>query len=163
MTPMEAARDSGVLPAKANIKKDTLDIEQFIKNRDSDDLRLRKEYDDFRDRAAYVYVTGTFPTHLRSFFMSLLRKATRYAASPSSLDQRTGSLKITTEIAQKLDLDNHPMVMQTKAYIGHGFKIQSSRGMTERRPFSKVFMFRDRNFGVEKVTIQADGSVKSGW
>lgn len=95
--------------------------------------------------------------------MSLLRKATKYAATPSSLDQRAGNLRITPEIAAKLNLDDHPMVTQTKAYLGHGFKIQSSRGISERRPFSKVFMFRDRQFGVEKVTIQADGSVKPGW
>lgn len=139
------------------------DINSFIKYRESDDPHFRKEYDDFRDRTAYVYVTGSFPTHLRSFFMSLLRKATRYASAPSALDKRAGSLRVTPDIAKKLDLEGHPMVSQTRAYIKHGFKIQTSRGLTDRRSYAKVFMFRDTNFGVEKVTIQADGSVKEGW
>lgn len=32
-----------------------------------------KEFSDLRDRMAYVYITGAFPTHLRSYFTNLLR------------------------------------------------------------------------------------------
>jgi len=141
------------------------EIDTFLRYKDTDDPQLQKAYTDFRDRAAYVYVTGSFPTHLRSFFTSLLRKATRHASKPVALDQRSGSIQITPQVVKQLQLDNHPMVEQVRNYLKHGFKIQASRGVTERRPYSRVFMFREAPMGrgVAKITVQIDGSMKEGW
>lgn len=129
------------------------------------DPKERKVFTDFRDRAAYTYVTGTFPTHLRTFFTALLRKATRYTTEPASFDLRGGHMMVEQTVVDSLALDDHPMVRKTREMIRtQGFRIQTARGVTERRPFSKVFLFKQRGRMVsERITVQVDGSIKEGW
>lgn len=125
-----------------------------------------KAYHDLRDRAAYVYVTGTYPTHLRRYFTSLLRAITNYHRQPVSLDRRIGSMKLDDEAVARLELNVHPLVRKVQEYINKGYRIQVSRDLTSRRPFSKVFMFKLTSDGqrvADRVTVQYDGSTKEGW
>jgi hypothetical protein len=134
-----------------------VDLAALLKSKDS------KEYQDFRDRAAYVYATGTFPTHLRRFFTALLAKATRYQRHPVSLDSQFGSMKITPQVARALKLEEHPMIRKAREYVNQGYRIRVARELTARRPYSKLFLYARARTGTKQVTVQADGSVKEGW
>lgn len=122
-----------------------------------------KDFVDLRDRAAYVYCTGTFPTHLRSYMMSLLRIATHYQLKPVALDGRSGSMELTPEIVKALDLDHHPMVARVRDFVEDGYKIFFQRELNERRPFSKVLMYRKDGRNMHKLIVQSDGSILDGW
>lgn len=123
-----------------------------------------KEYADMRDRAAYIYITGAHPTHLRSRMRALLRMQTSYSRKPVSLDGRTGSVKLAEENVERLQLQNHPMVMKVREHISNGYKIELSTGWKDRRPYSKILLFKAQIDGaVDRLTIQEDGSVKDGW
>lgn len=126
-------------------------------------MKDEKVREDIRDRAAYVYVTGQFPSHLRSNYMGILRAVTASFQRPVSLDGRSGSIKLTSEVVNDLALEKHPMVVEVRAKIDEGFMIQPSRGLQSRKPFSKVFMHRRKRGGVDMVTVNSDGSVKRGW
>jgi hypothetical protein len=145
-------------------KNSVRELRSFFARREDENPMVRKEVTDFRDRAAYVYITGSFPTHLRSFFTSLLRKATKYTAEPTAIDGRSGSVAMNMVVIRELDLQNHPMVKKVREYVSHGYNIQQSRGFAERRPYSRVFLFKEIRPGVaHKVSIKTDGSVKDGW
>jgi len=118
-----------------------------------------KEFKDIQDRAAYVYATGTYPTHLRSAMMALLSKIARVGHEPASLDGRGGVIHVDQEMVRRLDLDNHPMVTKAREFVKAGWKIQVARDIKARRPYGKVFLYRDN----QQMTVQADGSIKEGW
>jgi hypothetical protein len=119
-----------------------------------------KDYKDLRDRAAYVYITGSFPTHLRTLMTSLLRAVTKYSRTPVSLDGSRGSIKLDNEMVDALGLDEHPMIRKVKHYIDQGYRLQPSPfSLKDRRPFSRVYLTKDN----DKVIVQADGSVRDGW
>ena len=122
-----------------------------------------KEYNDLRDRAAYVYVTGTFPTHLRPLSVSLLRMITRLSRKPVSLDGRSGSQKLNEKTAQALSLASHPMVMKVLELVQDDWKIFYQREATERRPYSKIPMYRIEGATTLRITVQVDGSILDGW
>ena len=126
--------------------------------------RTSKEYIDLRDRAAYAYATGAFPSHLRKTFTGMLRMIMTYSREPESLDGSSGSMKIDPEVVEALELNNHPMIRKTREFIERGYKIQVARGLTARRPYTKLFLFSEADDRPQdKVTIQVDGSVKEGW
>ena len=79
-----------------------------------------KEFRDFRDRAAYVRVTGTFPTHVRAHFNALLCAATEWVKGPSSADERFGHVQVSEDVAHDLQLDQHPMVRRVREEIARG-------------------------------------------
>lgn len=133
------------------------DLQKILKDRDS------KDFQDLRDRAAYVYCTGTFPTHLRTFMMSLLRIATHYQLKPVALDGRSGSMELTPEVRAALDLEDHPMVSRVRDFVEDGYKIFFQRDLSERRPYSKVLLYKKERSGIHKIVVQADGSILDGW
>lgn len=110
-----------------------------------------KKYCDLRDRAAYVFVTGTLPSHLRTFFTRALVLIIRM--------HRSGSFKVDEFIVEHMALENHPMVIKVREYLACGWRIQVSKGPNSRKPFSKILVHR----GGKQKTIQIDGSVKDGW
>lgn len=120
-----------------------------------------KDYKDLRDRAAYVYATGAFPTHLRRLMTSLLVKMTRYSREPVSLDRRIGSMQLVDDTVNVLGLNRHPMIHKVREFVDRGYKIHLAPSDRSRRPYSKVYLLhpvtRDR------VIVQADGSVLEGW
>ena len=126
-----------------------------------------KARQDIRDRAAYVYVTGQFPTHLRKNYTGVLRAVTSYFRKPVSLDGRTGSVLLNKGVVTDLQLDEHPMVQTVREKIGEGFVIQPSRGISgskARRVFGKIYLYRrNDNTTVDMITVHSDGAVKSNW
>jgi len=122
-----------------------------------------KTRNDIRDRAAYVYITGQFPSHLRGNTMGILRAITASFSRSTALDGRNGAMKLTSEVVNDLDLENHPMVKEVRAKVDEGFLIQQSRGIHARKPFTKVFMYRRGRGHTDQITVNLDGSVKRSW
>ena len=129
-----------------------------------------KEYQDLRDRAAYIYVTGAFPSHLRKFFTTMLQMACSYTLKPVSLANRPGSIEVDSEIAKRLQLEAHPMIRKVRELMKHGFSIHLYRPEdVHRRPYTRVYMaklVRDMQGDVRiarRLTVQNDGAVKEGW
>lgn len=124
----------------------------------------RKVRSDVRDRAAYVYVTGQFPSHLRSNYMSILRAITSTFAKPVAMDGRSGSIKLDDVAVRDLELEAHPMVREVRKRVSEGYLIHPSRGLQARRPFGKVFMYRPRGrHGNDLIVVTSEGAVKQGW
>lgn len=121
-----------------------------------------KVKEDIRDRAAYIYVTGAFPTHLRQNYNAVLRAITRVFRSPTSLDRKSGSVGVENDAIVDLDLEQHPMVQMVRRQILAGYTIQTARNIVSRRPYSKVFLYK-KDDPSDRVTVQVDGSVKGNW
>lgn len=118
-----------------------------------------------RDRAAYVFVTGMFPSHLRKTSTAFLREITRPYRRPSSLDGRSGNVIVLEEAASDLQLNAHPMVRAVRTKIANGYFIQASRGPTTRRGYGKIYMFQMTSDSAitMRTTMNIDGSEKRGW
>jgi hypothetical protein len=126
--------------------------------------RDTKDFADLRDRAAYVHATGTMPTHLRTHMTNLLAKITRFTQAPAAMDGAGGSLEVAKHNAVLLDLDDHPMVQKVRDFVKEGYRISVSRELKARRPFGKVFLYRQgANGQVDHLTVQQDGSVLDRW
>lgn len=121
-----------------------------------------KVRDDIRDRAAYVYVTGSFPTHLRRNYNAVLRAITNVFRTPMALDHKGGSIGVQEEAIADLELEQHPMVKVVRRHINDGYIIQTARNVVSRRPYSKVFLHRKTDPS-DRITVQVDGSVKQDW
>jgi hypothetical protein len=119
-----------------------------------------KEFKDLRDRAAYMFITGAHPSHLRIFFTRALTRISKMHNKPVSLDGRSGNLKIDEVIASKLELSAHPMALKAQQYVNDGWRIRVSHGPNARKPFTKVFLHRGKD---EEVTVNLDGYVKDSW
>lgn len=123
-----------------------------------------KTRDDMVDRAAYVYITGQFPSHLRKNYTGVLRAVTSFFQRPVALDGRTGNIRLNEKVVQDLELEKHPMVKEVRAKIREGYFIQPSRGVGTRRPFWRVFMFKQEGEAIkDRITVQGDGSILRGW
>ena len=118
-----------------------------------------KEFKDLRDRAAYMYITGTHPSHLRTFFTQALALVSKMHNNPVSLDGLSGALKLEDEVVQELDLPNHPMVLKATRYVRDGWRIKPSRSPNARKPYTKVLLYK----GQQQLTVQIDGSVLDHW
>ena len=123
-----------------------------------------KEYTDFRDRSAYVFITGAFPSHLRDYFNALLSGGARRVREHTSLDGQGGSMKVDPDVVEALKLPDHPMVKKVREFVGNGYRIVLTRPHTTRKPYSRVFVAQVKDgLYVNKKTINLDGSVKEGW
>lgn len=122
-------------------------------------------YSFFRDRAAYMYIVGEFPSHLRKDALGFLRKISVNFRMPTSLDGRLGSRKILDEVAEHLQLEQHKLVQEVRDHIRRGYFIQASLGFGKRKNYGKVFMFKmgASNAVIEKITIYGNGASKHGW
>lgn len=120
---------------------------------------------EMRDRAAYTYITGNFPSHLRKEYTAALMHFSSLFKKPSSLDGRLGHSLMHPEIVQDLLLARHPMVVEVRRRIATGYLIQGSRGFGTRNGYHNIFMFKlgmGKNV-VDRVTVKLDGAVKQGW
>lgn len=122
-----------------------------------------KPFIDLRDRAAHMYVTGSFPSHLRPYFTALLGFISEGSEGPPSFGRGLGPRRIKPEVASRLNLDDHPMVVKTRSCIKEGYRIALSLGSTDRRPYTKVFMTRRAERDDEEIIVQIDGSVLDHW
>ena len=62
-------------------------------------------------------------------------------------------------MAERLALDDHPMVRKVREYIDHGYVILTSLGPNRRKPYTKIFLCN----GGEQITVQIDGSILDHW
>ncbi|MTH94678.1 hypothetical protein [Roseibium sp. RKSG952] len=122
-----------------------------------------KEYAALRHRAAYMYITGSFPTHLRTRMTTFLRLISEHTNQPSALDGRSGALSVTYENIESLKLESHPMVIRVRKFLDDGWKIFFDYKAKQRRPYSRVRLYKTRGEYVTKAIVQSDGSVLDGW
>lgn len=132
-------------------------IERILESPASKDLK------DMRDRAAYVFVTGTHPSHLRRTWTQILSRVSRLSGTAAALDGRPTSLQLDQRIVVKLDLENHPMVTKVREYVARGYRITISLGANERKPYTKIYLSRGTGDVMDRVTVQIDGSVLDHW
>lgn len=121
--------------------------------------RAKQQLADYRDQAAFVYVTGIMPTHLRKEANRRLTAACGVATGNTSCDGWRKAFDLRPEIVEALDVSNHPMVQTVRTLVGEGWSIQASRGVNARRPYAKVFLRR----GDERRVVQRDGSILMHW
>lgn len=118
-----------------------------------------------RNRLAYVYVVGQFPSHLRKQSIEMIRTVTFHYRKPVCFDGRSGNMKLNDEVVEELDLNAHPMVRKVREKIRAGYLIQPSLGAGRRRNYWKIFMFQMSMDGTKygKIQVQGDGAEKEGW
>ncbi len=144
-------------------------LQEVILGLHTDDaIRQRKDYADLKDRLAYVYIHGSYPTHLRTWFTKLINMATNTTVEPAALDGAGGAVKVSERVAQQLNLEHHPMVMMVRRYVRDGWRIARSREEhTDRRPYSRVFLYRRvkaaRGTAMQKLTVYVNGAEREGW
>ena len=118
-----------------------------------------KDFYDLRDRAAYIHVTGAMPTHLRSYMTDLLNKISRFTGAKGG-----NQIEIARQNANILGLEDHPMVKNVRNFLNDGYQIMVSRDLKARRPYGKVYLYKDLGHGaLSRITVQSDGSVLSNW
>lgn len=123
-------------------------------------------YKQMVDRAAYVFITGCFPTHLRKGTNEVLRHICEPYRRPTSIDGRIGRFRIVDDAIRHLKLEHHDMVKKVRQLVSEGYKIQQSLGHNTRRGFSKIFMFQtdpQTQRMKNQITVKLDGAIKEGW
>lgn len=118
-----------------------------------------------RDRAAFIHVTGIYPSHLRRETIQTLRYMVETYQTLTALDGRSGQFRVHPEVVADLELNAHPMVRKVREKMREGYFIQGSRGFRQRRNFGKVYMFKLNADGIKvsPITVKGDGSIKDGW
>jgi len=114
-----------------------------------------KDFADLRDRVAYMFVTGAYPTGLRPFFTGALNVLSKsYAAS-----DRFGPLQIDCSAIYTLDLQSHPMVAEGRRLMSEGWRLVVSLGPNRRRPYCNLYFTREG----DRLSLNAEGWIKPGW
>lgn len=113
----------------------------------------------FRDRAAYLHVTGIMPTHLRPAAREALQCASERSSSTTRCGTWLKAFELKPEVQQALEIERHPLVSMVQRLVDEGWVIQPSPGGRKRRPFGKVFLKR----GEERHVVQQDGSLLLYW
>lgn len=123
------------------------------------------QFDRIVDRAAYMFVTGTYPSHLRSKAQNVLTQISHDFPHPVSLDGRIGRRKLDDDAVRDLGLENHDMVKTVRDKVSQGYRIELGREGSNRRGFSKVFMFKWDPYPThrEEITVTVEGAIKDGW
>ncbi len=121
--------------------------------------RARQKLENFRDQAAFVYLTGIMPTHLRSEANRKINAACQVSERNTCCGGWRKAFDLRPEVIEALDMLNHPMVRAVEALVSEGWSIQSSRGVNVRRPYTKIFLKR----ADERRVVQRDGSLLMDW
>jgi hypothetical protein len=123
-----------------------------------------RSFEDLRDGAAFIYVTGAWPKHLPPRSDQLLSFCTDWVRQRGS----AGRFVIANHVAEKLDLNDHPLVQTVQRYEDLGYRVHNgSCGSGEHcHPFGMVRMFEAEAGNqpiADRVTILLNGSTKPGW
>jgi hypothetical protein len=131
----------------------------------------RRNYrlDHRRTCAAYVHLTGCWPSHRRRSTDEWLRQILIYDRSAST----EGKFRLREGEAEAMSLDAHPMVFITRMFLQEGFQIavslrfdMASKVWAHRRPSDRIFLVKlspDRRSLLDRVTVLEDGSWVDGW
>lgn len=114
-----------------------------------------KMFADLRDRAAYMYVTQCYPTHLRPFFTGALTEMRRYASRTAG--GQGPAFELT--FVHQLELDDHPMVVRVREMAAEGWTVNDPIRETARHSFQKIHL----SLGDERRTVRTSGEVVLGW
>lgn len=112
-------------------------------------------FKDLRNRAAYMYITGCYPTHLRPFYTGALTEMRRY----SHLEARNGGYGFEPAFIEGLELDDHPMVVRARELASRGWSLRDPLRGSQRRSFQKIHLSR----GERKVSVRITGETVLGW
>ncbi|WP_312781039.1 hypothetical protein [Brevundimonas sp.] len=118
-----------------------------------------QDFADLRDRAAFLFITGSHPSHIRAFFTQALSLVSKMHNQPTAFDARQGSLKLNADMVARLDLNDHPMVQQVRRFTEDGWRIKQVFGPNARKPHTQVLLWK----GQRLVTVKIDGSVLDYW
>jgi hypothetical protein len=134
---------------------------------DSSDMMIwgEREFVLIRDRAAYMYATGCFPSHIHPKYTKVLRQISIPFRMPTSLDGCSGHTKVKQEVVDHLELEKHTLIKTVRQYVANVYQILSTYKIGRRRNFWGVYMFKfdlgDRI--LEQIIVQSDGAIKQGW
>lgn len=125
-----------------------------------------KAWSDLRDRAAYLRLTGGFPSHLRAASY----RALRALLAPCPGEQVTVAgvrthygMAMRPEAAERLRLDEHPMVARVVAMVRAGGRVllaKQAGTLAARQPYGRILV---RRADGSRVTVKADGSILDSW
>ncbi|PZU75812.1 MAG: hypothetical protein DI531_04135 [Brevundimonas sp.] len=118
-----------------------------------------QDFADLRDRAAFLFITGSDPSHIRAFFKQALSLISKMHSQPTAFDGGRGFLRLNDDVVARLDLNGHPMVQQVRRYTRDGWRIKQVSGPNARKPHTKVMLWKGQQF----ITVQIDGSVLDYW
>ena len=93
-----------------------------------------KLFNDIRDRAAFIYVTGMFPTHLRPRALGFLVVMTEPVGDVPPLGGQ-GPVRLSRYYFDKLSLETHPMVETVREQIANGWEVCAFTGPNRRSSF----------------------------
>jgi hypothetical protein len=119
--------------------------------------RDSRTYQDLRDRAAYLYIMGSFPSSLGNYMATLLTLVSRSVQAPSALDGSTGRTQVDREMAERLQLEQHPMVRRAQMLIAEGYGIDSVAAQADTRPYGRIYMRHRKT--AHPIVVLIDGSV----
>lgn len=126
------------------------------------DPESKKAFADLRDRAAYIHVTGAYPTHLRPETVRLLRQVTELSGKATSLDGQSGTVRVRDRFQDELDLESHPMVLEVRRYLDKGWQVSVSPYPDSRRPYGRVWIFRQLDeTRAQRGTVYLTGATKN--
>ncbi len=114
-----------------------------------------KAFADLRDRTAYMYVTGAYPTNMRPFFTGALT----VLSEPCRASGRVGPFLIDSSAIHTLNLRRHPMVVEARRLLSEGWRLVVSFGANHRRPYGNLYFA----CGQQRLTVNAEGWAKPGW
>lgn len=72
--------------------------------------RWDEHFSRIEDRAAYMFITGSYPSHLRPEATSILRNISRDFPHPVSLDGRLNGRILREDVVDELRLEQNPVV-----------------------------------------------------
>jgi hypothetical protein len=116
-------------------------------------------YLDLRDRAAFIYATGAWPSHIRPRSDQLLSFCTDW----SRRNNPAGNFVIVPDVAERLHLNDHPLVSAVRDHVAMGYRVSEDPASSgeRRQPFGRVRLHREQSDGsgqVDEVTILLDGT-----
>lgn len=118
-----------------------------------------KVFLDLRDRLAYVFVSGSWPCHLRPYFQMLLRRSTFDVRHATSFDGGRGRIKVERTTAIALDLRQHPMVRKVRGLLELGYLIRVPAD--RRRNYWRIYLHNP--VCNSRLIVKVDGAVKESW
>ena len=114
-----------------------------------------KAFADLRDRVAYMYVTGSHPSHMRPFFTGALN----VLSETVNTSRRFGPHLIDRSAVYELDLNKHPMVIEARRLLAESWRLVVSLGPNCRRPYGNLYFSRNQH----RLTLNSEGWAKPGW
>ncbi|QIQ87814.1 hypothetical protein [Erythrobacter sp.] len=113
-----------------------------------------KDFEDLRDRAAYVDLVGALPTHLRPGFTRALSLISWLPRESAGGRKKSFPFKVKDDARKLLRLEEHPMIRKARQLEEAGYEIPRPDLKRKRNGYGRVFMRRGDNW----IIVKSDGS-----